>query len=96
MNATAPIFQQVFNGICAPQFPVTYCSSCGEEFGPGEHGYSLCDDHLDLDIAAAMQSLRARSYGGLVYIDAQHAREARARDDKALALQIKYNPQDAI
>jgi hypothetical protein len=39
-----------------------------------------------------MQSLRARSYGGLVYIDAQHAREARARDDKALAMQIQASP----
>ncbi len=96
MNATAPVFQQVLNGICPPRFPVTYCSSCGEEFGPGESGYSHCDDHLDLDIAAAIQSLRARTYGGLVYIDAQHAREARARDDKALAMQIKANPQDAI
>lgn len=96
MNATQPVFQEILSRVCPPKFKVTYCSQCSESFGPGEHGYSLCDDHLDLDIAAAMQSLRARSYGGLVYIDAQHAREARARDDKALALQIKYNPQDAI
>ncbi len=92
MNATQPIFQEILNRVCPPKFKVTYCSQCGESFGPGESGYSHCDDHLDLDIAAAMQSLRARSYGGLVYIDAQHAREARARDDKALAMQIQASP----
>ena len=96
MNATAPIFQQVLNGICPPRFPVTYCSSCGEEFGPGESGYSHCDDHLDLDIIVATQALKARTYCGLVYISPQAAREARAKDDAALAMQIKANPQDAI
>ena len=28
-----------------PKFPVTHCSQCGESFGPGDHGYSHCDDH---------------------------------------------------
>lgn len=23
----------------------TFCSSCGREFGPGEHGFSHCDQH---------------------------------------------------
>lgn len=27
------------------RFPVTYCSSCGEAFGPGEHGFSHCKNH---------------------------------------------------
>ncbi len=27
------------------KFPTTYCSQCGGEFGPGDHGYSHCEDH---------------------------------------------------
>ena len=34
----------------APKFQQTYCSQCGEEFGPGDHGYSHCFDHLDRDV----------------------------------------------
>lgn len=29
------------------RFPVTYCSSCGEAFGPGDHGFSHCKHHKD-------------------------------------------------
>lgn len=29
----------------APRFPMTYCSSCGEAFGPGDHGFSHCKNH---------------------------------------------------
>lgn len=25
-----------------------YCSSCGGNFGPGDHGFSHCEDHADL------------------------------------------------
>ena len=28
-----------------PKFSCTFCSQCGEEFGPGDHGYSHCRDH---------------------------------------------------
>ena len=28
-----------------PRFDKTYCSGCGNEFGPGDHGYSSCSDH---------------------------------------------------
>jgi hypothetical protein len=27
------------------RFPHVFCSQCGEDFGPGEHGYSHCSDH---------------------------------------------------
>lgn len=27
------------------QFERTYCSQCGGKFGPGDQGYSHCDDH---------------------------------------------------
>ncbi len=28
-----------------PKFEKTSCSQCGQEFGPGDHGYSHCDGH---------------------------------------------------
>jgi hypothetical protein len=27
------------------RFPETFCSQCGAAFGPGDHGYSHCDQH---------------------------------------------------
>jgi len=27
------------------RYPVTYCSQCGNAFGPGDHGFSHCKDH---------------------------------------------------
>lgn len=32
-----------------PRFEKTYCSQCGREFGPGDHGYSHCADHQNLE-----------------------------------------------
>lgn len=32
-----------------PRFQKTYCSSCGGEFGPGDHGHSHCEDHSASD-----------------------------------------------
>lgn len=31
-----------------PRFAHTYCSQCGAEFGPGDSGYSHCEDHQHL------------------------------------------------
>lgn len=31
-----------------PRFTNVYCSNCGREFGPGDHGFSHCDDHKHL------------------------------------------------
>ena len=28
-----------------PRFPETFCSQCGEGFGPGDSGYSHCHQH---------------------------------------------------
>lgn len=28
-----------------PKFDNVSCSSCGQEFGPGDHGFSHCEDH---------------------------------------------------
>jgi hypothetical protein len=29
------------------RFQKTYCSQCGGEFGPGDNGYSHCEDHAE-------------------------------------------------
>ena len=31
--------------VTTPKFQKTYCSHCGGEFGPGNHGYSHCENH---------------------------------------------------
>jgi hypothetical protein len=31
-----------------PRFSRTFCSSCGREFGPGNHGFSHCENHAHL------------------------------------------------
>jgi len=28
-----------------PRFANVYCSQCGADFGPGDHGYSHCEKH---------------------------------------------------
>lgn len=30
-----------------PKFDKTSCSQCGQEFGPGDCGYSHCSDHKE-------------------------------------------------
>ena len=35
--------------VVTPKFYKTYCSQCGQEFGPGDHGYSHCIDHRNSD-----------------------------------------------
>ena len=37
--------------ISAPRFHTTYCSQCGGEFGPGDHGFSDCRDHAPKETA---------------------------------------------
>lgn len=36
-------FAQVFP--VKARFQKTYCSQCGREFGPGNEGFSHCEDH---------------------------------------------------
>jgi len=31
-----------------PRFENVYCSACGCEFGPGDHGFSHCEHHANL------------------------------------------------
>lgn len=28
-----------------PKFTNVFCSQCGKDFGPGDHGYSHCENH---------------------------------------------------
>lgn len=41
------VLDAVFDLLCSPRprFAKTYCSQCGQEFGPGDSGYSHCDQH---------------------------------------------------
>ena len=32
----------------SPRFPNVSCSQCGRNFGPGDHGFSHCDNHKHL------------------------------------------------
>lgn len=41
--------------LVAPRFPMTYCSQCGEELGPGDAGVSHCDEHTSEADALVMQ-----------------------------------------
>jgi hypothetical protein len=33
----------------APKFETTSCSQCGGEFGPGDHGFSHCENHQGIE-----------------------------------------------
>jgi hypothetical protein len=54
-----------------PRFDKTYCSQCGGTFGPGDQGFSHCDDHpkpgdtLDMAyINSLPQPFMGRTLGG--------------------------------
>ena len=40
------------------QFETTSCSQCGATFGPGDHGYSHCDDHTPLTAEFIVELIR--------------------------------------
>lgn len=46
MSQLNPIFQEALKPyLNPPRFQSVWCSQCGEEFGPGMHGYSHCIEH---------------------------------------------------
>lgn len=59
-----------------PKFPMTYCSQCGAELGPGDAGVSRCSDHAakphdqawreGIEAAASLLDAKADAY------DAEH------------------------
>jgi hypothetical protein len=53
-KALSPFEIQMIRDLAArppstPKFEKTSCSQCGREFGPGDHGYSHCDQHQPLE-----------------------------------------------
>lgn len=38
-----------------PRFANVSCSQCGKEFGPGEHGFSSCEDHAPGKIVEVLE-----------------------------------------
>lgn len=59
-----------------PKFEATFCSQCGSAFGPGDSGFSHCDQHEGLtnldEMSPAVQQVmkqfesalaRRRAYG---------------------------------
>ena len=36
-----------------PRFPNVFCTECGQDFGPGEHGFSHCRNHAGKPIVRA-------------------------------------------
>lgn len=55
----APPQSEVHQIIKRPRFAVTYCSACGQEFGPGDGGYSQCSQHGDGPTAQELAEHRA-------------------------------------
>jgi hypothetical protein len=41
----AHLRQLARRGLKRPRYDKTFCSNCGREFGPGDHGFSHCDSH---------------------------------------------------
>lgn len=39
------------------RFERTYCSQCGGEFGPGDSGFSHCDQHTEMVACPACTSV---------------------------------------
>ncbi len=51
----------------APRFERVYCSQCGGEFGPGEHGYSHCSDHAQQQA----ETLKCGHHASLAVVSAE-------------------------
>jgi hypothetical protein len=58
--------------VAMPKFEQTFCSSCGEAFGPGYSGYSHCDQHKEVRMTPTVERVmkqfesalaRKRAYG---------------------------------
>lgn len=46
MNGLHPIMAKAL-APWMPKYPMTSCSQCGKDTGPGDHGFSHCIDHGD-------------------------------------------------
>lgn len=53
----------------APRFPMTYCSQCGAEQGPGDSGVSHCEDHRLANVQPYGNTTRAVFPAGLPHLE---------------------------
>jgi hypothetical protein len=37
--------REIATAALSPKYSNVYCSQCGGDFGPGDHGFSHCDSH---------------------------------------------------
>lgn len=58
-----------------PKYSETFCSQCGQKFGPGDHGFSHCSDHqtetqkAEQRVADLRIALNAGEYDGDIPIE---------------------------
>ena len=68
----------------APKFSQVSCSQCGRTFGPGDHGYSHCDNHREWDSAPVMvmdEMQKQKAMTTLDYLAEYQPEIAETRDD---------------
>lgn len=65
----------VVEEIPSPRFRETYCSQCGQSFGPGDHGYSHCEDHRRDESAASTLHQARTDYAHALANDLEAAGE---------------------
>ena len=46
--SAATAIRQAAEDTNQPKFQETFCSNCGKGFGPGDHGFSHCENHKHL------------------------------------------------
>ncbi len=59
----------------APRFANVSCSQCGQDFGPGDHGFSHCEHHKQVEAVATEEQVRP-SADATPPLAALHDREA--------------------
>ncbi|TAJ89686.1 SLOG family protein [Reyranella sp.] len=72
-----------------PKFAETYCSQCGGSFGPGDSGFSHCDQHWSPGVRKAM----ARFDAGIA---ARRAREGYRVLATGSRLSVNSGPVDRV
>jgi hypothetical protein len=58
------------------KFQNTFCSQCGGEFGPGDHGYSHCHDHQKKNTMYTVKILSEKNITSEHQIEAPSAQDA--------------------
>lgn len=80
------------------KFAQTWCSQCGREFGPGNHGFSHCENHAAIDALAAKlakMTRKARKAGKARWKGTTKAQRSEAMRKAVLARWAKRKPTTA-